>query len=125
MIDAYVYSSCSSCRRTEELLNQSGAAFTTRDYFRDGFVVEELATILDKARLDVRDVLSTRSRVFRARANEIDALDDVTLLDLMVEEPTLLRRPLVVGDHGVVIGHNPKQLEELIASEMAVRSNQA
>lgn len=125
MIKAFVYSSCTSCRKTEEVLKQSSADHEIRDYFRDRFSVEELRSILKGAGLSARDVLSKRSRVFKVREAEIEALDDDALLALMVEEPTLLRRPLVVGAKGVVVGHNPRQLEMLIASQQAVRRNQA
>jgi arsenate reductase-like glutaredoxin family protein len=33
----------------------------------------------------------------------------------MVQEPTLLRRPLVLGPAGVIVGHNQTKLEEMIA----------
>jgi arsenate reductase-like glutaredoxin family protein len=52
--------------------------------------------------------------VYQSRAEEIDALDDGGLLMLMLEEPTLLRRPIVIGDGDVVIGHNSMKLAALI-----------
>src|SRR5688500_7317434 len=94
MIEAYVYSSCTSCRKTEEILKDSGTAYESRDYFRNRFSRDELKEILDNAGLDVSDVLSKRSKVYKARGAEIDALSADELLALMVEEPTLLRRPL-------------------------------
>ncbi len=115
MIEAYVYSSCTSCRKTEDVLKNSGAVYQSRDYFKNRFSREELESILDMAGLSATDVLSKRSKVYKARVQEIDALDSDALLDLMIEEPTLLRRPLVISEDAVVIGHNPKQLVALIA----------
>jgi regulatory protein spx len=115
MIEAYVYSSCTSCRKTEDVLKNSGAVYESRDFFRNRLSREELESILDRAGLSASDLLSKRSKVYKAREEEIDKLDDDALLDLMIEEPTLLRRPLVVRDNAVVIGHNPKQLVALIA----------
>lgn len=40
-------------------------------------------------------------------------LGENELLDLMIQEPTLLRRPLVVSPGGVAVGFNQKRLEEL------------
>ena len=34
----------------------------------------------------------------------------------MVQEPTLLRRPLIISPGGVALGFNQKQLQELIES---------
>lgn len=117
MINAYIYGSCTSCRKTEAWLRESGAEFSSRDYFRNRFTRTELATLLSDAGLSVSDLLSTRSKVYKDRQAEIDNLDDDAVLDLMVEEPTLLRRPLVIGNGGAVIGHNSTKLESLVSGQ--------
>ncbi len=114
MIETYGYTSCTSCRKTEAMLRESGVEYTSRDYFRERFSKDELTGILERAGLGPRDVLSKRSKVYKARGEEIDALDDDALIDLMLEEPTLLRRPLVLGSSGTILGHNPAKLTELI-----------
>ena len=119
MIEAYIYSSCISCRKTEQVLKDSGTAYESRDYFRKRFSRDELKEILDNAGLNVSDVLSKRSKVYKARGAEIDALSADELLALMVEEPTLLRRPLVIGEGGVLVGHNPAKLGALIEANTA------
>ncbi|MGN6485285.1 MAG: arsenate reductase family protein [Thermomicrobiales bacterium] len=116
MIEAYIYTSCTSCRKTIEQLKASDAAFRSRDYFRDRFTREELADTLSRAGLTPREILSRRSKVYLARTDEIDALGDDALLDLMLQEPTLVRRPLVIKDGRAVIGHNQRALTDLIAS---------
>ena len=117
MIEAYIYSSCTSCRTTESVLRNSGAAYDTRDYFKHRFSRDELAGILARANLTPREVLSKRSKVYKARGEEIEALSNDELLDLMIQEPTLLRRPLVLGPTGVIVGHNQSKLEEMIAAD--------
>ncbi|MBA2777109.1 MAG: hypothetical protein H0U31_10315 [Chloroflexia bacterium] len=61
----------------------------------------------------------------KERGAEIEPMSDDNLIELMVEEPTLLRRPMVIGDGGVVLGHNPRQLEKLIAANQTDGSTQA
>lgn len=113
-IDLYGYTSCTSCRKTDQQLKESGVEYAYRDYFRQRFSREELEAVLDRAAMTPRDVLSKRSKVYQARSAEIDALDDENLLTLMLEEPTLLRRPIVIGDDEVVVGHNATKLADLI-----------
>src|SRR5687767_10943538 len=94
MIKALLYNSCTSCRKTEDVLKQSGVDYEKREFFKDRFTSDELRSLLDSVGLKASDVLSTRSRVYKER-NLADAdLSDDQLLDLMVEEPTLLRRPI-------------------------------
>lgn len=114
---AYVYTSCTSCRNAEAFLAEQGATVERRDFFRQRFSVEELRAVLESAVLRPRDVLSLRSKVYKARSAEIDALDDAALLTLMTEEPTLLRRPLVIGTAGHVVGFDRAGLAALVEAE--------
>jgi Spx/MgsR family transcriptional regulator len=116
MIESYVYSSCTSCRKTEDVLKESGAAYASRDYFRDRFTREELRALLDRVGLAPGDVLSRRSKVYKADPDRFDAMSDGELLASMIEEPTLLRRPLVIQGETAIVGHNATKLNELIAA---------
>ncbi len=119
MINAYLYSSCTSCRKTETVLKESGTAFTRRDFFKDRFSKEELSGILNEAGLSASDILSRRSKVYLARQDEIDGRSEDALLDLIIQEPTLLRRPMVIGHGEVVVGHNEGKLSELISRNVS------
>jgi arsenate reductase (glutaredoxin) len=61
-------------------------------------------------------VLSKRSRAYKSLGLAERQPSDGELLDLMVQEPTLLRRPLIISSGGVALGFNQKQLQELIES---------
>jgi regulatory protein spx len=88
-----------------------------RDYFRDRFSIEELRSLLAELGIGPADVLSKRSRAYQARRDEIDAMDDAALIGAMVNEPTLLRRPLVVSDKRYTVGFDRKGLEHLTNDE--------
>lgn len=113
-IELYGYTSCTSCRKTDQILRESGLEYQYRDYFRQRFSREELEDVLLRSSLTPREVLSKRSKVYQARSAEIDDLDDPALLDLMLQEPTLLRRPIVIGNDETVVGHNASDLATLI-----------
>lgn len=116
-ITAYLYNSCTSCRKTEQVLKESGVEYERREYFKDRFSKAELRALLESAGLSVRDVISTRSTPYKQHDLANRSLDDDEILDLMVEDPRLLRRPIVTGTDGVVVGHNSGKLQDLIASE--------
>jgi arsenate reductase len=85
-----------------------------RDYFKEHFTVEELRGLLQSIGLTPRDVLSRRSRSYKARVSDrLDSLTDDDLLQMMVEDPTLLRRPLAVRDGQVVVGFDRPGLAAL------------
>ena len=96
------------------MLAESGLPYERREFFKVPLTVDELRSLLAGVGLTPRGVLSRRSRVYRERAAEIDQLDDEALLDLMVREPTLLRRPLVTDGTTIIVGHNPAALRDMI-----------
>ena len=112
-IELYVHPTCTSCRKAQAWLDERGLGYERRDYFRDRFTREELTGVLASARLTPRDVLSKRARAYRELVGD-RALTDDQLIDLMIQEPTLLRRPLVISGHEAVIGFDRTGLERMI-----------
>ena len=120
-IDLYVHPTCTSCRNAQAWLDERHVAYERRDYFRNRFTRDELAGILASAGLTPRDVLSKRARAYKELVGDRDLTDD-QLLDLMIEEPTLLRRPLVISGHEAVIGFDRKGLERMTTSDVASKN---
>ena len=121
-IDLYVHPTCTSCRNAQAWLDERHVAYERRDYFRNRFTRDELAGILASAGLTPRDVLSKRARAYKELVGDRDLTDD-QLLDLMIEEPTLLRRPLVISGHEAVIGFDRKGLEWMTTSDVVSKNN--
>lgn len=62
-------------------------------------------------------MLSKRSTAYKTLGLAAKTLPDNELLDLMVQEPTLLRRPLVVNPDGQsVVGFNVSDMQRLIGT---------
>ena len=60
-------------------------------------------------------MLSKRSRAYQARKAEIEAMGEDELIRAMVEEPTLIRRPIVVENDSHVVGARKADLEAFAA----------
>ena len=87
-----------------------------RDYFKERFTVEELRGILASAGLSPRDVLSKRAKTYGTLVGDRDLSDD-ELLALLVQEPTLLRRPLAVKGDQAAVGFDREGLATLTATK--------
>lgn len=93
------------------MLTERQTPFTRRDFFKQRFTGEELRDLLAASGLTPRDILSRRSRGYKELVGEREAdLTDDELLALMVQEPTLLRRPLALRDGRIVIGFDRDEL---------------
>ena len=61
----------------------------------------------------VRDFLSRRSKRFRELKLDTADFTDDQLIELMVEDPTLIRRPLVVVGEQIIAGFDRREFEEI------------
>jgi arsenate reductase-like glutaredoxin family protein len=58
-------------------------------------------------------VISTRSPAFKARNLDVSKLTKAQAIDLMLEEPNLMRRPLVLGKTGAMFGYDAEAYGKL------------
>lgn len=117
MISLYVHPTCSSCRRAAALIGEAGAKVERRDYFTDRFTTEELTAVLARAQRTPSEMLSTRAKAYKDLGIADRERSDDELIALMVEEPTLLRRPLAVGNGQSTVGFNAMALTALAVSD--------
>lgn len=82
---------------------------TDRDFFAEPLSQDELLALL--AGKSPREAFSFKSPSVKKLELDPDALTDDQMLELMVKEPRLLRRPVVVIGDSVLFGPNLKTLE--------------
>jgi arsenate reductase (glutaredoxin) len=96
------------------LLADHGVEYDRRDYFSEPFTVDELRGLFQEIRAKPSEVLSKRSNAYKDLGLAEREVSEEELLALMVEHPTLLRRPIVVKDGEAVVGFNKEKIEALI-----------
>ena len=116
-MEIYVHPTCTSCKKAEKQLRESGVDVMRRDYFRDRFTALELKDVFNRAGVSPFDVLSTRSNAYQELGLAGQDLSDDQLLQLMIEHPTLIKRPLLIGHGGSTTGYNADKIAALIAAE--------
>lgn len=119
MITAYLYSSCTSCRKAKDVLDSEDARYEVREFFKSRVTRKELDDLLSSTGLSLGDILSTRSNPYKEGNLAEKNLSDDELLDMMVKEPRLIRRPLLVSGQDVVIGFNADKIRDLVAQDNA------
>lgn len=119
LITAYLYNSCTSCRKAKDVLENEGANYEVREYFKQKVTREELDNLLQQTGLTVADILSTRSTPYKQGNLAEKNLSDSEILDMMTEEPRLIKRPILVSGSNAVVGFNEARIQELIALDNA------
>ena len=87
--------------------------FTERDFFKDPFSREEIEKLLQGGK--PAEMFNFRSPSFKKMELERDNLTDAKLIDLMLKEPRLIRRPVVKLGKKVYFGADSKALAQALA----------
>ena len=96
-----------------KLLAEEGIDFDRVDYFVDAFDADTLRSLLAKARLDPRDVLRKREKVYKELGLEDTSVSDDALIEAIVEHPGLLQRPIIERGGRAVLGRPIERVREL------------
>nr|WGD88453.1 transcriptional regulator MgsR [Bacillus subtilis] len=109
----YSYTSRTSCRKTKHWLKAHQIEFNERHLFRETPTREELKYILSLTTEGIDEILATRSQTFKNLNLNIEEMTVNEVLELLIEKPKLLRRPILVDNKKLVIGYNPGELLKL------------
>ena len=92
-------------------LSQDGTELDERDFFKDGFTEAELRGLLGDT--DPADVFSWRSPSARKLGLDRDTVTADELIRLMLNEPRLIRRPLIQVNGQLIVGTDKKAMAEV------------
>jgi arsenate reductase len=113
-ITIYYKPGCSKCRATLGLLQDSGKAFDAVDYYGTPLTVEALRELIVKLGLSVRDILRVDEPLARSLGLDERQPPDDELLRIMVANPDLIQRPIVVRGEEAVLCRPPENVRHLL-----------
>lgn len=106
----YYKPTCSKCRTALDILNESGQEFEKIDYYQSPLTVTVLHDLVQKLSIPIRGLL----RQDEPLAQGAESMDDEALLQLMVDHPDLIQRPIVVRGDRAVLGRPPENIQQLL-----------
>jgi arsenate reductase len=101
---------CSKSRATLALIEARGIKPKIVDYLKTPPSAAELKAILRKLGLNPRDILRTGETIYAELGLKTRDLDDDALIALMVKNPILLERPIVVAGNKAAVGRPPENV---------------
>lgn len=105
---------CSKCGATLALLKSSGKEFDAVNYYEAPLTVERLRELIDKLGLPVRNVLRSDEPLARELGLAERQLSDDELIRIMVENPDLIQRPIVVRGDEAVLCRPPENVRKFL-----------
>lgn len=112
----FTYPSCTSCRKAKAWLQENGISYEERHLFRNPPSTDELMDIMKKTTTGADEILSRRSQTFKNLDVDINDMTVSELLDLLSEDPRLLKRPILTDGENVIIGFNSSAMKNFLSS---------
>lgn len=104
MIHLYGIPNCDTVKKARKWLEANGRDYTFHDYKKEGADATRLeAWIADKG-VDI--VLNKRGTTFRklSDAEKVDAADSHKAVTLLVQHPSMIKRPVAEYGDGILVG---------------------
>lgn len=110
----YQKPTCTTCRQVHAALVESGVDFEAVDYYVDPIPKDTLLELLRKMRMSPRELLRTREPIYKSlRLGERDLTDD-EIVNLMVENPDLIQRPIVEKGSRAILARPAERLKDIL-----------
>ncbi|MCL3858211.1 transcriptional regulator SpxA [Pediococcus pentosaceus] len=114
MVILYTSPSCTSCRKAKAWLKEHGIDFTERNIFSEPLSAEEIKRVLRMTENGTEEIISRRSKVFQELNVDLDDLPLQQLINLIEENPGLLRRPIIMDDKRLQVGYNEDEIRRFL-----------
>jgi arsenate reductase len=110
MIVVYHNPLWSKSRKSVEILKEKKIQFKIIEYLKTGVTKPELIQIAKKLNLRPKDFIRKNDKLFKE--NDFTSLleDDNKIFNLIVENPKILERPIVVDKNKAIIARPPERL---------------
>lgn len=106
----YGIKSCDTVKKARRWLDAQAVTYQFHDFRKDGLTRQTIESWLHS--VDWTVLLNKRGTTWRKLEDpRKESLDESTAVDLMLENPTLIKRPVVCDDAGCHIGFNEQEYQ--------------
>jgi regulatory protein spx len=114
MITIYTSPSCASCRKVKKWFDEQKIPYREKNIFSTALNAKELKDLLSKTENGTDDIISKRSNIIKEKKVDIDDMSINQLVDFIRENPSILKRPIMVDERRVKVGYNEDEITTFI-----------
>ena len=105
---------CSKSRQAKQILEDNGVEFKVREYLKEPLDSSELKDLFKKLEFDPSVTIRTNETIYKELSLGESALSQNEWIELLVKNPILLERPILVSSNKAIIGRPPENILLLI-----------
>ena len=113
MIQIYHNSRCSKSRCGLEIIEKSGKPFKIIKYLEDTPSYNELKNIINLLGISPIQLVRKNEAIWKENYKNQDFSEN-ELIEIMVENPKLIERPIVINGSKAIIGRPPEKVLDII-----------
>lgn len=116
MLKIYTSYNCSSCKTAMKWLKKHGIVHEEYNFFSRDLTEAEVMDMLKYTENGFEDIVSERSKMYNKYKEQIEDMTTKELIDFIVENPSVLKRPIVVDDvtQEIKVGFNEGEFNDFI-----------
>ena len=105
---------CSKSRQTLKILQDQSVSPQIVEYLKTPPDADTLSDLLDMLGLEPRQLMRKKEAEYTESGADDPGLSRAQLIDLMVQYPKLIERPIVVSNGKATIGRPPESVLEIL-----------
>lgn len=105
---------CSKSRQTLQILQDQSVSPQVVEYLKTPPDADTLSDLLDMLGLEPRQLMRKKEIEYTESGADDPGLSRPQLIDLMVQYPKLIERPIVVSDGRAILGRPPEKVLEIL-----------
>ena len=99
-------------------MKEHNIPFKEKNIFTEHITIKDLHKILKNTENGYDDIISTRSKIFTENNFDLDNMKTSELEQLIIENPSILRRPIIIDDNKIQVGYNDDDIRVFIPREL-------
>ncbi|MBC7694247.1 MAG: arsenate reductase (glutaredoxin) [Burkholderiales bacterium] len=104
---------CSKCREALSFLKGENCEIEIKEYLKDKLTEKELKDILAKLGLKAFDIVRQKETLYIKNFKNKKFTNE-EWIQLLIENPTLIERPIVIDGYKAIIGRPPELVIDLL-----------
>lgn len=113
-ITVYEKPTCTTCRKVSKILTDAGVDFEKVNYYIEPFSKKKLGELLKKMKMKPSELLRKNDEAYKKMKNKIEKLSENEILNLMIENPDLVQRPIIEIGNKAILARPPEKINEIL-----------
>jgi regulatory protein spx len=114
MLKLFTTPSCTSCRKAKAWFEENHIDFIERNMLSEPLTESEIKSILLMTEEGTDEIISTNSKTFQELNENIESLPLHDLYQLIIDNPKMLRRPIILDEKRLQVGYNEEEIRSFL-----------